>query len=173
MSTTLRLNSMADFEALKSRDTRRTVPREVAVEYGWLRDTAAAELKKKLNPRGRHEDGKMNKSEQFYSTALDLRKKAGEIKNWKFEAIKLKLADRCTYTPDFNVEMANGDLVMVEVKKVWKGHNAPHFEDDAVVKIKVAAELFPWFIFYASWWDGSQWSYRLYPCSTRERRCAL
>jgi len=47
----------------------------------------------------------------------------------------LKLADDCRYTPDFAVLRECGQVVFYEVKGF--------FRDDAKVKIKVAARLFP------------------------------
>ena len=60
---------------------------------------------------------------------------AGKILWYSFEGITLRLADRTTYTPDFVVMLANGELEMHEVKGFWT--------DDAKVKVKVAAEKFP------------------------------
>lgn len=158
MATTLRLPDMAAYEALKRRDTRQRPP-DVVVESGWVRDSVAAEAKKP-NPRGGHTPGKMNKSEQSFAGHLEMRKLSGEVKAYKFEFIKLRLADNTYFIPDFNVEMVNGDLVMVEVKKLWRGKTRPHWEDDARVKIKVAADLFRgWFQFFGVHWDGSQWVY--------------
>jgi len=111
----LRLNSMADLEALKNRG-------------------------KLTKPRPRHEPGKMNKTEIAYANVLELRKKAGAIKSWRFEPIKFRLADKTYYTPDFMVVLGD-HIEFHEVKGFW--------EDDARVKIKVVAELFPEFLFVA------------------------
>jgi hypothetical protein len=54
---------------------------------------------------------------------------------FKFEGIKLRLADNTFYTPDFAVMLANGELELHEVKGFW--------QDDARVKIKIAADLYP------------------------------
>jgi hypothetical protein len=77
----------------------------------------------------------MNKTEAAYASHLGLLQSAGEILWYKFEAIKLRLADNTFYSPDFLVMGANGSLEVHEVKGFW--------EDDARVKIKVAASLFP------------------------------
>jgi hypothetical protein len=52
-----------------------------------------------------------------------------------YEVLKIKLADKTYYTPDFAVVMADDTLEIHEVKGFW--------EDAARVKIKVAAEHFP------------------------------
>jgi len=60
---------------------------------------------------------------------------AGEVIWYKFEGMKLRLADNTFYTPDFCVMLANGQMEMHECKGFW--------QDDARVKIKVAADLYP------------------------------
>lgn len=47
----------------------------------------------------------------------------------------LRLADNTFYSPDFAVMMSDGRMQMHEVKGFW--------QDDARVKIKVAADLYP------------------------------
>ena len=54
---------------------------------------------------------------------------------FKFEGVKLRLADNIFYTPDFAVMLADGVLEMHEVKGFW--------QDDARAKIKIAADLYP------------------------------
>ena len=51
----------------------------------------------------RHEPGTMNRLEQDFAAELELRKKAGEIQEYQFEAVKLRLAKNCFYTFDFLV----------------------------------------------------------------------
>jgi hypothetical protein len=84
---------------------------------------------------GRLKPGEMNKLEQRYSLHLEAQKLAGEVLWWKFEGIKLRLADNTFYTSDFDVMVADGTLEIHEVKGQWF--------DDARVKIKVAASLYP------------------------------
>ncbi len=84
---------------------------------------------------GRLKTGEMNKTEEQYAAHLEQRKYAGEVIWHKFEGIKLRLADNTFYTCDFAVMAADGVLEMHEVKGFW--------QDDARVKIKVAASLYP------------------------------
>jgi hypothetical protein len=72
--------------------------------------------------------------------------RAGEILDYRFEAVKFRLADNTTYTADFMVTTKAGLLVFHEVKGSWK---APH-QDDAKVKIKVAAEMYWQFEFLSA-----------------------
>ena len=83
-----------------------------------------------------HQPGKMNKLEQAYADHLELRLRAGEIASFDFEPEKFRLADRTYYTPDFRVILPDGLVEFHEVKGHW--------EDDARVKTKVAAEMHPY-----------------------------
>jgi hypothetical protein len=85
--------------------------------------------------KGRTRKVGMNKTEAAYDAHLDLRQRVGEIQWRRFEGWKFKLADLTWYTPDFAVMLADGSLEAHEVKGFW--------EDDARVKIKVAAEMYP------------------------------
>ena len=81
-------------------------------------------------------DGSMNLLEKTYAVHLEGRKQAGEILRYDFEPEKLRLADRTFYEPDFRVQLADGAIEFHEVKGHW--------EEDARVKIKVAAEQHPY-----------------------------
>ena len=84
---------------------------------------------------GRLKVGQMNKTEAAYALFLETMRNAGDILWFKFKGVKLRLADNTFYSPDFAVMRADGQLQMHEVKGFW--------EDDARVKIKVAADLYP------------------------------
>lgn len=81
----------------------------------------------------------MNKLEAAYAAQLEARKLAGEVIDYQFERVKLKLADRCFITVDFAVMLADGTIEFHETKGF--------IEDDAAVKLKVVAEQFWWFRF--------------------------
>jgi hypothetical protein len=84
---------------------------------------------------GRMKTGAMNKSEAAYERDLRDAQALGDIQWYLFEGLKLRLADNCFYTPDFIVLASDGVLECHEVKGFWT--------DDARVKIKVAAQRFP------------------------------
>lgn len=84
---------------------------------------------------GRLKAGEMNRTEAKYAAELELQRAAGTIAWWKFEGVKLRLADGCFYTPDFAVMLADGVIEMHEIKGYW--------QDDARVKIKIAAATYP------------------------------
>lgn len=106
---------------------------------------------------GRLKSGERNKTEAAYEQALEARRIAGEVLWYRFEGVKLRLADNTFYTPDFAVMRANGQIEMHEVKGFW--------QDDARVKIKVAADSYP-FLFLAvkpkAKKDGGGWSYEVF-----------
>lgn len=84
---------------------------------------------------GRLKSGAMNKTEQAYAAYLAQLQAVGGILWHKFEGMKLRLADNTFYTPDFAVMRPDGQIELHEVKGFW--------QDDARVKIKVAADMYP------------------------------
>jgi hypothetical protein len=93
----------------------------------------------------------MNKLEASYAAHLQARMLAGEIVNYRYEPVKLRLAVKTGYTPDFMVIMPDGAVEFHEVKGFW--------EDDARVKAKVIAEMYPWFFFKAITWKNKSWNF--------------
>lgn len=91
--------------------------------------------KERMQALGRLKQGQQNKTELSYEQHLEWRKHIGEVAWYKFEGVKLRLADATFYTCDYFVMLTNGELEAHEVKGFWT--------DDARVKIKVAAELYP------------------------------
>lgn len=87
---------------------------------------------------GRLPVGEMNKTEGRYSDYLTLLKAAGEVLWFRFEGIKLRLADNTFYSPDFAVMAADHVVEFHEIKGAMA-----MFADDAKVKVKVAAEAYP------------------------------
>jgi hypothetical protein len=78
-------------------------------------------------------------------------KRTWEVKWWKFEGIKLRLADRTFLTIDFAVLNAQDVLEMHDVK----GHKNI-ITDDALAKTKIAADMYP-FVFKFVYPDKSGW----------------
>jgi len=93
---------------------------------------------------------KMNNTEKRYAVQLGLMKRAGQILGWSFEGLNFRLADRTYFKPDFLVVFPDR-FEIHEVKGFWR--------DDARVKIKVAAKLYPWFKWVAVQWKKKQWVY--------------
>ncbi len=105
----------------------------------------------RMQALGRLPTGKMNKTERRYADQLELQKAAGDVLWWAFEPVNLRLGIDCFYKIDFLVMKFDGLLECHEVKGYWT--------DDALVKIRVAAEKFP-FKFIAIRWVKQQWEYR-------------
>jgi len=119
-----------------------------------LNQRFATGKRKSMRPiiRGRKEG--MNNLEEKYSKWLDSLKWEKQIEAWQFEPLGLKIAEmRCRYHPDFLV-VRHDCFEFHEVKAFSKKHNKPRYEDDAMVKLKVAARQFPWFQFRMVWFDS-------------------
>lgn len=84
---------------------------------------------------GRLPQGVMNKTELAYSQHLEQLKRIGHVLWYKFEGMKFRLADKTFLTPDFAIMMADGQIQLHDTKG--------YMTDDANVKLKVAAELYP------------------------------
>lgn len=108
----------------------------------------------RMQALGRLPAGVMNKTEEAYAAHLEQLKQAGQVLWYKFEGIKLRLANKTFYTVDFFVMPGSRELEAHEVKGFWT--------DDARVKIKVAADMYPVFKFVAikkaAKSDGGGWS---------------
>ena len=90
---------------------------------------------------GQTTPGTPNKSEAAYMLVLDARVAAGEIERWWFERYTLTLSysrpgvKGQRYTPDFAVQLLDGELEFHELKGFRDFLN--------MNKLKMAAELFP------------------------------
>lgn len=100
----------------------------------WGRRARAPKAKVGLPYKSRYE--------KEFATELELRRRAGEVLWWDYEPFRLKLSstEQLTYTPDFAAVLADGEeLVIYEVKGFRR--------EDAMVKLKVAADRFPFRFF--------------------------
>lgn len=100
----------------------------------------------------------MNKGEEAYAQHLANRMAAGLIVWYAFEPMNLRLADKTFYKVDFVVMLSDGQLECHEVK----GRKGDGYwcEDDAKMKIKIAASLYP-FQFKIVWPSRTgQWLYQ-------------
>lgn len=107
-------------------------PRTIAIEPAPLLPVAPVRARTLRQQTG----SGLNKLETAFLGHLEARK-MGELLT---QAITLKIANGCRYTPDF-VEVRHGlGMRAYEVKGFMR--------DDAAVKIKVAAARFPWIEFF-------------------------
>nr|DAH83235.1 MAG TPA: Endonuclease [Caudoviricetes sp.] len=93
--------------------------------------------KKQFQALGRLPKGKMNKTEQAYAALLDEQKRQGLILDYRFHAIRVRLADNTFYEVDFLVIDAGLGLAIHEVKGGFT-------TDKGQLKIKLCAEALPW-----------------------------
>jgi hypothetical protein len=91
----------------------------------------------------------MNKTEAAYALRLEWQKQSGEILDYRYEAIKLRLADKTFYTPDFFVVCPDH----MEIHEVKGGF----YREAARVRFNVAAEQFPWFRFILARYVKKEW----------------
>jgi hypothetical protein len=96
----------------------------------------------------------MNKTESVHAADLEMQKRAGQIRDYRWQPLRLKIGANCTYEPDFLVFLLDRTMEFHEVKGGF-------ITDDAIVKLKVAANLFPWFGFRMYQYDRKG-------CKTRE-----
>lgn len=119
----------------------------------------------------RREAGRMNKTETAFAAILDAHPR---IAVWRFEAIKLRLADATFYEPDFACIAADGRVVFVEVKTRWGGKRhagKAGWTEDSRVKVKAVAEIFAEFDFYAAIAPGKRdvaWEFERFGARTEE-----
>lgn len=100
---------------------------------------------------GRMKQGEMNKTETAYANYLEKQKQFGDVENYWFEHINLRLANRCFFKVDFFVMLKDRRLECHEVKGYWT--------DDALVKIKTAAAMYP-FRFISVKLEKGEWKTR-------------
>jgi hypothetical protein len=65
--------------------------------------------------------------------------------------LPLALTSQRTYTPDFIIFINIEKTWQVDVKACWRGKKWPHVEDDARIKIAVAAEKYPHYSFFLAY----------------------
>lgn len=80
----------------------------------------------------------MNRLETDYARHLEYRQLVGEVPWFAYEAVKLRLADKTFLTVDFALILKDGTFELHETKGFM--------EEDANVKLKVAAAQYP-FVF--------------------------
>jgi hypothetical protein len=103
-----------------------------------LPEEKAHGAKHALYALGHLKEGEMNKTEAAFSVHLEYLRLNGEVLWWRFDCVKLRIAPATFLTVDFAVLMKDGHLCFIDVK----GHRAI-YQDDARVKMKVAADTYP------------------------------
>ena len=97
--------------------------------------------------------------EARYAQQLDWRQAAGEMTQWWYEGITLRLAARCRYTPDFLILFPDMHLEVHETKGFMR--------EAARVRLHVAATRFPMFRFRLVTYTHGQWHWHEIPAERR------
>jgi hypothetical protein len=83
---------------------------------------------------------KLNGLESKYADQIRFMVRTCVVSDWMAAPVRLHLANRTTYTPDFVFRDAGGGTIhCIEIKGFLR--------DDAAVKFKIAREMFPWMDF--------------------------
>lgn len=94
------------------------------------------------------DESRLNKLETSYLSWL-----RAQGDNWiGIQCITLKLAHDCRFTPDFWGFDKTG-LRAIDVK-------GPHVWEDSLIKLRVAARMFPWIRFLIAKRDGMVWNHQ-------------
>lgn len=96
---------------------------------------------------------RQNKTELAFGLILESQKNRGEIVDYRFEGVTIRLADDCRYTPDFFI------IVSLDPLKIrFAETKGKHIWDDSKIKWRVAKEQNSW----AEWelWQkkGAEWN---------------
>lgn len=95
---------------------------------------------------------------KFAAEVLDVQKLNGEIADYRFEAITLRLAKGARFTPDFTVWLKDNTVRFIETKGFWR--------ESARLRIKIAAEMYPQHKFIVVQKlrkkDGDGWKYETF-----------
>lgn len=77
-----------------------------------------------------------SKAEYEWSYRLEIMKQNGEIRNWYYEPINIRLGEATYYRPDFLIIHNDGEAVFQEIKGGF-------IRDKSLVKYKAAADKYP------------------------------
>ncbi|WP_202927680.1 hypothetical protein [Undibacterium crateris] len=146
--------SVSEFNALQSKGRRSGAKQQSGSS---AEKTIAA--RDRFFSIGRIPKSQMNKTEAEYAEILDRKKLSGEVLDWKFHPMNIRLADNTFYEVDFLVVMANLELQIHETK-------GSYTTQVGNLKIKLCAEVLPWFRFIKcikrAKKDGGGWEFQNY-----------
>lgn len=107
-------------------------------------------------------DRGQNKTERAYAQHLENLKRTGAISAYWYEPWKIRIADNCTWTPDFVVINADGTIEWHDTKSWWAKAKKIGIEEDALIKMKATAEMYPQFKVLATWLKDGVWEQRVF-----------
>ena len=101
------------------------------------------------------DEAKLNKTEAAYWGWLQMQNDL-----WRgVQCITLKLGHDCRLTPDFWA-LDSAGLRAIDTKGTNRKTNTPLVEEDAMIKMRLAARLFPFIHFVIAWKVGGVWEHR-------------
>jgi hypothetical protein len=93
--------------------------------------------------------------EASFADELVVWKHKGLIDDWRHHPIKVSLAAGCWYTPDFSaLHTATGHYALYEVKGSWKQKGGR----DSRTRLKIAASLYPQWMWYGVTRPNDDWA---------------
>jgi len=130
-------------KSVQAANVEQVIPQRVTIPSGPLRSGELDKIRKAivLGIRPTYAEDQLNKTETAYYRWLQT---LGDL--WiGVMCLKLTLSKNTTYTPDFWACDQNG-MRAIDVKgtKAVDGRHTYWCEEDAKVKIKLAARLYPW-----------------------------
>jgi hypothetical protein len=96
----------------------------------------------------------MNVTETRFAAVLDAGRWPQTFDRWAYEPVTLQLTPDMKFTPDFGLYCGEEDSIeLIDVK-------GGHIFEDAIIKGKAAAVLFPQHRFYIAQWKAGEWRVR-------------
>lgn len=100
--------------------------------------------------------GEPNKGEAAFARVLEFEKQQGRVLWFGFEKIKLRIGKKCWLTIDYFVFFSDGTVEAIDVK--GRKGDGYYCREDAKVKLRAAASLFPIFRVAVVWpQKGGSW----------------
>jgi hypothetical protein len=128
---------------------------ELQENGSYRKRTAQPIAAKPVTARGQLKPRTKNKTEtRFEEEFLKPRLHTREILWYDYECWSFRIGDDCRYYPDYPTLLADGELVIYEVK----GAKAI-FQDDAKVKMRACAERYPMRFILALPVKGGGWEF--------------
>lgn len=105
---------------------------------------------KKKEGRFKNQSSGMNKTETRMNNLLRSLKTANQIKDFSYEDITFRLAEKMRYTPDFRIIYPDGKIKFIEVKGGF-------ITERGDLKFKFAMEKYPEYIWEMWQWKDNTW----------------
>lgn len=149
-------NDPENWRALAEAGARKAVAQSFAEPFPERAVCSLTDEMRRLTIHPTTVEESLNKTERSYLAWLRVQGDAW----FGVQCFRLQIGHDCWFTPDFWALDAQG-LRCIDTKSVRKGQSRPHVEDDAWVKLRVAARLYPFVHFLVAWREGEIWQHRV------------